>query len=157
MAFVEARKLAHEIVEAARGGNERAQREKQKRGRRAGPKKQREVREIAALGKSADQVRHVAAHSVRPLPRLRGRVREGERASAPLSTSTRKRGREQSGARCTLQSLQPIPTLERRVADHGALFVQREERRIADAAPQGGAITRERIDLVGIDKDAHVS
>jgi len=43
--------------------------------------------------------------------------------------------------------LQPVPTLDRRIAHRVAFLVQRQERRIADTAPQRGAIRGERIDL----------
>ena len=53
---VEARQLAHEVVEPARRGGKLAQRQ-QRVGRGAGgPQEQREMREIAALAEDADEV-----------------------------------------------------------------------------------------------------
>src|SRR4029077_16423037 len=54
-------------------------------------------------------------------------------------------------------SPQPVPALERPIAHHRALLVQREERRIGDAAPQRGAVNAERIDLVGVEDQPHVA
>jgi len=56
--FVEARELAHEVVEAAHAGGKLAQCEEQQRRRRRRPQEQREMREIAALGEGADEVGH---------------------------------------------------------------------------------------------------
>jgi hypothetical protein len=56
--FVEVRDLAHEIVDAGEPARHRAQEPVEQRGRRAGPQKQREMREVAALGKDADQFVH---------------------------------------------------------------------------------------------------
>ena len=54
MLFIEARKLAHEIVEAPRCGEQRAQGEIKQSSRRARPQHQREMRKIAALDEGAD-------------------------------------------------------------------------------------------------------
>ena len=57
--LVEARELAHEIVEAAAGGGELAQRELGPRcGRRHRPQQQGQMREIAAFGENADKISH---------------------------------------------------------------------------------------------------
>jgi hypothetical protein len=56
--FVEARELAHEVVEPAHAGGELAQREEEERARRGCPQKEREMREIPALGEGADEIGH---------------------------------------------------------------------------------------------------
>src|SRR5437868_1420046 len=58
-AAVEALELADEIVKTARRRAELAQRQRQRRAGRRRPQQQRQMREIAALGKNADQVGHV--------------------------------------------------------------------------------------------------
>lgn len=59
VAFVEIGEFAHEIVEPAHGGCQFAQREPRQRGRRRCPQQQRNMRQVAALGERADQIRHV--------------------------------------------------------------------------------------------------
>ena len=56
--LVEVRELAHEIVKAAAGGGELAQREPAERGRRHRPQQQGQMREIAAFGENADKISH---------------------------------------------------------------------------------------------------
>ena len=58
MPFIEARELAHEIVEAPRRGKQRAQREIEQRGGRSRPEHEREMREIAALDEGAEKIGH---------------------------------------------------------------------------------------------------
>jgi len=56
--LVETRELAYEIVEAAAGGGEFAQREPAERGRRHRPQQQGEMREITAFGENTDKISH---------------------------------------------------------------------------------------------------
>ncbi len=58
MDLVEARELAHEVVETAGSGREFAQREGGERACPAGPEEQREVREVAAHDEDADELVH---------------------------------------------------------------------------------------------------
>ena len=61
MSFVEARELAHEIVEAPRHRRQFTQREHTKRAGRARPQKQRQMREVAALREGRDHIGHGSA------------------------------------------------------------------------------------------------
>ena len=68
--LVEARELAHEIIEAPARGGELAQREPGERRCRQGPEQQRQMREIAALGKGADKIIHLNRQSRRRKRRI---------------------------------------------------------------------------------------
>src|SRR5881227_2631938 len=105
------------------------------------------MREIAALDEGADQVVHLSfrkpskarlsgIHNPDALSIARTRL------TACLVVMDSGRAAARRPGMTTL--LQPVPALDRRVADRGALFVEREERRVADAAPQRDAIARER-------------
>ena len=61
--LVEARELAHEIVEATAGGGELAQREPGERGRRHRPQQQGQMCEIAAFGENADKINRVCSRA----------------------------------------------------------------------------------------------
>ncbi len=79
MRVVEARKLAHEVVEAAHRGREIAQREQSGRARAARPQEQGQVREIAAL---PEYLRDV----------VQGSTRQRYLASSPISLSRKVTG-----------------------------------------------------------------
>jgi hypothetical protein len=91
-AFVEARELAHEIVETAAGRGKLAQREPGKTARRGCPQQQSEVREIAALDENLEKICHEIAPPQRvvvPFKTCSNRQKRAPAATAAGATGRR--------------------------------------------------------------------